>query len=131
MEVRRCQVWRIWGMWNCCPAKGELMTSRVLRLVWGLALSCCNKNLDISKAGQTLCILAFNFFNVLMQTSELIVSPLDMKSTSITPALSQNTVAITFPANCWDLTFFERNEVGWRHSIDALFDSGSKWWTQV
>ena len=54
-----------------------------------------------------------------------------MKSTSITPNLSQNTVTITFPAYCWDLSFFERGEVGWRHSIDALFDSGLKWWTQV
>ena len=54
-----------------------------------------------------------------------------MKSTSITPTLSQNTVTITFPADCWDLNFFERGEVGWHHSIDALFDSDLKWWTQV
>ena len=54
-----------------------------------------------------------------------------MKSTSITPTLSQSTVTITFPADCWDLNFFERSEIRWRHSIDAFFDSGSKWWTQV
>ena len=47
-----------------------------------------------------------------------------MKSTSITPTLSQNTVTNTFPADCLDLNFFKHGEVGWHHSIDALFDFG-------
>ena len=82
MEVRRCQ-----GEYARCEIavqSKELMTPRVLRLVSGLALSCCNKTLNISKAGQTFRILALNFFNVSMQTFKLMVAPLDMKSTSIT-----------------------------------------------
>ena len=128
MEARQFQVWRIWGYEIVVQPK-ELMTSRVLRLVWGLALSCCNKTLDISKGSRTL---AFNFLMYRCKHLNwlLLLWTWSLPVSHQTYPRTQSPSLLSFFEN-WDLSFFERGEVGWRHSIDALFDSGLKWWTQV
>ena len=46
------------------------------------------------------------------------------------PFVSQNTEAITFPADDTTLAFFGAGEFECFHCMDCLLVSGSKWWTQ-
>ena len=61
--------WRLVGWvweWVTVVQTKEAITSRVLRLVWGRALSCCSKTLDMSRWGRTLLSLAFSLRKVSM-----------------------------------------------------------------
>jgi hypothetical protein len=51
-------------------------------------------------------VMLFQFFRVLMYASKLIVSPLAITSTRITPSMFQKTVIMTFPAEGVVLNFF-------------------------
>jgi hypothetical protein len=57
--------------------------------------------------------------------------PGSRKSRKITRFLSQRTVHITLPAEVCVLNCYFDGEFICRHSMDCLFDSGSKWWHHV
>ena len=63
----------------------------------------------------------FSFWSVLMYAPEMIVSPLAITSTRITPSMPQKTVIISFPAEGVVLNFFFLGDCGLCHSIDCFF----------
>ena len=94
----------------------------VFRLVWGLMLSCCKREV-IFFSGLILGVWAFSLVSIAMYWSELMVYSGSRKSRRITSFLSQKIVHITLPSLGCILNFFFNDEFTSHHSTDCHFAS--------
>lgn len=128
--LRRCKSEgvksRIYG--GCCRTVQTRLAMRymVLKLVWGLVLSCCKRK-AVYFSGPTLEVQAFSSVSDTIQRSELMVCPSSRKSRRITTFLSRKTLPIILSTEGHVLNFFFDGEITHHQSVDCHFDSSSQW----
>jgi len=115
---------KLCGGWGRTEHPRLTVCSTVFRLIWGLELLYCKRNV-VFFSGLALKVWAFSSLSVAMEQSELMVCPGSKKFRKTVPFQSQKTVHIAVSTEGWVLNIFFHGEFTCHHSVDCCFDSGS------